>query len=109
MRLKSITLGTKVASMLNLFLKVSTPKVLITACFTFATAKTITGDMAVASSQANSGEMETQEYAGMVINTESGITLMTKDAAYLLKGEKLEGLVGKKVTVNGKLINIFYQ
>jgi len=71
--------------------------------FTFATEKTIPGDT-VASSQAKSGEMETQEYAGMVINTESGITLMTKDAAYLLKGEKLEGLVGKKVKVNGKLI-----
>lgn len=70
---------------------------------TFATAKTISEDT-VASSQAKSGEMETQEYAGMVVNTESGITLMAKDAAYLLIGEKLEDLVGKTVTVNGKLI-----
>ncbi len=72
--------------------------------FTFATAKTIPGDTPVETHQAKSGEMETQEYAGMVVNTESGITLMAKDAAYLLKGEKLEELVGKTVKVNGKLI-----
>lgn len=72
--------------------------------FSFAKTKTIPADTAEESSQAKSGEMETQEYAGMVVNTESGITLMAKNAAYLLKGEKLEGLVGKTVTVNGKLI-----
>ena len=73
--------------------------------FTFAKTTTIPSET-VKSSQAQSGEIQ-KEYAGMVVNTDAGVTLMAGDYAYLLKsekGEKLEAMVGKMVKVNGKLI-----
>ena len=70
--------------------------------FIFATAKTVPG--AAVGKKATSGEMETQASAGMIVNTKNGLTLMAKDTAYLLESKELEGMVGKKVTVNGKLI-----
>ena len=67
--------------------------------FTFAKTTTIPSETAVESSQAQSGEIE-KEYAGMVVNTDAGVTLMAGDYAYLLKsekGEKLEAMVGKSL------------
>ncbi|MCP3942721.1 MAG: hypothetical protein GY710_14700 [Desulfobacteraceae bacterium] len=55
-------------------------------------------------SQAKSVDVASLDYKGVVINTENGISLMSGDMVYLLQGEKLEDLVGKTVTISGKLI-----
>ena len=71
--------------------------------FTFANEKKIPVEI----TQTESSEIGTQEFSGLIINSENGVTLMSDDTAYQLKGaevEVLEALIGKKVKVNGKLV-----
>ncbi len=44
------------------------------------------------------------EYKGIVSKTDEGYTLLAGEVTYMLKGEKLEDLVGETVNISGQLV-----
>ncbi|MCP3941650.1 MAG: hypothetical protein GY710_09240 [Desulfobacteraceae bacterium] len=72
--------------------------------FSFAEGTKVPSDAISVDSQAKPVAMDSQDYKGVVINTENGLALMSGDIDYLLQGEKLEDLFGKTVSISGKLI-----
>ncbi|MCP3898892.1 MAG: hypothetical protein GY707_04050 [Desulfobacteraceae bacterium] len=66
---------------------------------TFASAEKINKDTTSETSIQAPGE-----YKGTVVKTDEGYTLLAGEVTYMLKGEKLEDLVGETVNVRGQLV-----
>ncbi|MBU1343004.1 MAG: hypothetical protein KKE44_25150 [Proteobacteria bacterium] len=71
---------------------------------TFAQEQKAAKDTISENSLTASESMEINEYKGIVNKTDTGYSLMAGEKTYLLQGEGLEELVGKTVSISGKLL-----